>query len=51
MEIRKAVSAEVLNAVLLYSWPGNVRQLESVIERAYVMCENEIIGIEHIPVK
>jgi len=46
---KKGVSQEVLNALLLYSWPGNVRQLESVIERAYVMCESEIIGIEHIP--
>ncbi len=46
---KKGVSQEVLNVLLLYSWPGNVRQLESVIERAYVMCENEIIGIEHIP--
>ena len=46
---KKGVSQEVLNALLAYTWPGNVRQLESVIERAYVMCESETIGIELIP--
>jgi len=45
---KKRVSQEVLNALLSYSWPGNVRQLESVIERAYVMCDGDTIGIEHI---
>jgi DNA-binding NtrC family response regulator len=46
---KKGVSQEVLNALLAYMWPGNVRQLESVIERAYVMCDGDIIGIDHIP--
>lgn len=46
---KKGITQEVLNALLAYTWPGNVRQLESVIERAYVMCESEIIGIEYIP--
>lgn len=46
---KKGVSQEVLNALLAYTWPGNVRQLESVIERAYVMCEGETISIELIP--
>ncbi len=32
-----------------YSWPGNIRQLDSVLERAYIMCEEETIGIEHVP--
>ncbi|UCG79513.1 MAG: sigma-54-dependent Fis family transcriptional regulator [Nitrospirota bacterium] len=31
-----------------YSWPGNIRQLRSVIERAVIMCEGEEIGIEDI---
>ena len=32
-----------------YSWPGNVRQLESVIERAYIMCDDDLVGQEHLP--
>ena len=35
--------------MLDYSWPGNVRQLESVLERAYIMCEDDMIGVEHVP--
>ena len=29
--------------------PATCRQLESVIERAYVMCEEDTIGAEHMP--
>jgi DNA-binding NtrC family response regulator len=32
-----------------YSWPGNVRQLESVLERSYIMCEAGTIGMEYVP--
>ncbi len=46
---KKGVSQEVLNALMTYSWPGNVRQLESVIERAHVMCEGDTIDMDHIP--
>jgi DNA-binding NtrC family response regulator len=46
---KKGVPQEILNALMAYSWPGNVRQLESVIERAYVMCEADTIDMDHIP--
>ena len=46
---KKGVSQEVLAALMAYSWPGNVRQLESVIERAYIMCDEEKISIDYIP--
>jgi transcriptional regulator with PAS, ATPase and Fis domain len=45
----KTVSKEALHVMLDYSWPGNVRQLDSVLERAYIMCEEETIGVEHMP--
>ena len=32
-----------------YSWPGNVRQLESAIERAILLCEGDQITIEDLP--
>jgi len=32
-----------------YRWPGNVRELENTIERAVVLCENEMIDEEHLP--
>lgn len=46
---KKTVTPEVLTVLMSYTWPGNVRQLESVIERAYIMCETETIGTENIP--
>lgn len=46
---RKTVSDEVLACLMQYFWPGNVRQLESVLERSYIMCEAGTIGMEYVP--
>jgi transcriptional regulator with PAS, ATPase and Fis domain len=43
-----AVSAEALSLMMAYDWPGNIRELENVIERAFVMCHEGPIGIEHL---
>jgi DNA-binding NtrC family response regulator len=32
-----------------YNYPGNVRQLESAIERAILLCENDTITLEDLP--
>jgi DNA-binding NtrC family response regulator len=34
-----------------YSWPGNVRQLESAMKRAILLCEGEYIDEEDLPVE
>src|SRR5687768_15960617 len=34
-----------------YSWPGNVRQLESAIERAILLCEGDEITVEDLPLE
>jgi DNA-binding NtrC family response regulator len=47
--VKKTVSNQALQLLMKYSWPGNVRQLESVIERAYIMCEESTIDIDYIP--
>jgi two-component system, NtrC family, response regulator HydG len=44
----EGVSDEVLMIFMNYPWPGNVRELEHVIERAFVLCRDRIIRIEHI---
>jgi DNA-binding NtrC family response regulator len=46
---QKVVSNDALQALMRYQWPGNVRQLESIIERSYIMCEENTISFEHIP--
>jgi formate hydrogenlyase transcriptional activator len=40
------VDMETLELLQSYNWPGNVRQLENVIERAVVICENDVLEIE-----
>lgn len=32
-----------------YSWPGNIRELKNVVERAVSLTEDEIIDVEHLP--
>ncbi|MCX7858271.1 MAG: sigma-54 dependent transcriptional regulator [Deltaproteobacteria bacterium] len=46
---KKVMSNEAIKILMEYHWPGNVRQLESVIERAYIMCDGDIIDLDHLP--
>jgi transcriptional regulator with PAS, ATPase and Fis domain len=46
----KRISTEVVDNFILYSWPGNIRELENVIERMLVMTEEEQITAMHLPV-
>jgi two-component system, NtrC family, response regulator AtoC len=32
-----------------YAWPGNIRELRNVMERALVLCDGELIGLSHLP--
>ena len=45
----KGFSETAVKRLLAYDWPGNVRQLRNVVERAVILCENEHIGHEDIP--
>jgi two-component system response regulator AtoC len=44
-----SLSHEVEVRLLRYSWPGNVRQLRNVIERAAILCEDGRIEPCHLP--
>jgi PAS domain S-box-containing protein len=43
------VTNEVSVALLAYDYPGNVRELENIIEHSFVLCEGEIIETKHLP--
>jgi DNA-binding NtrC family response regulator len=43
------LAAEVLQEMLSYDWPGNIRELEHVIERSILMSESNIIKEIHLP--
>jgi DNA-binding NtrC family response regulator len=47
----QGLTASARNLVMSYSWPGNVRQLESAIERAILLCEGNEIEVEDLPVE
>ena len=39
------VSPEVLSAFKKYNWPGNIRELRNIIERASIFCSGETIEL------
>jgi DNA-binding NtrC family response regulator len=43
------VSKEARALLLRYSYPGNVRELENLVERAVVLCRSEVIATEDLP--
>ncbi len=43
------ISPEVLSAFQAYHWPGNIRELENILERAINFCEHDTITIDHLP--
>lgn len=47
----RGLTPETRKLMVDYSWPGNVRQLESAIERAILLCEGDQITIEDLPLE
>lgn len=45
----KGISKEALDNLQDYNWPGNIRELENIIERAINMCESTIITERDLP--
>jgi PAS domain S-box-containing protein len=45
------VSQEVLDRLMDHSYPGNVRELENILEQAFVLCRGELIEPQHLPIE
>jgi len=43
------VTPEALNMLLAYAWPGNIRELRNVIERAVLLCNEAQVRPAHLP--
>ena len=43
------ISSDALDLMMNYDWPGNVRQLENVIERAFALGASETIEVNDLP--
>jgi two-component system NtrC family response regulator len=45
----KAPTSEAMDQLMKYSYPGNIRELENIIERAVVLCRDEFITKSDLP--
>jgi len=43
------VSDKTMNILMNYGFPGNIRELENIIEHAFVLCKDAIIQSVHLP--
>ncbi len=43
------LSAQALSLLMAHDWPGNVRELENAIERAFILCRDGAIDLQHLP--
>jgi len=49
MERVKAVSPEAMRCLMEYPWPGNIRELENVLERGMVCARGRVLSVEDLP--
>ena len=45
----KQFSSSAYDYIEEYEWPGNIRELENVIEHCFILCNGDIIQAEHLP--
>jgi Nif-specific regulatory protein len=43
------ISTPAIDMLTRYHWPGNIRELENCIERAVLLCNDDVIRSEHLP--
>src|SRR5205823_13591637 len=49
--VEPQLTPEALNLLKRYRWPGNIRELRNVIERAVLLAPDRIIGLDALPVE
>ncbi len=45
----EGIQPQAMEALLAYGWPGNIRELENVLERALVLSDGPEIGLDDLP--
>ena len=45
----EGIAPAAMQVLLEHSWPGNVRELENALERAVLLAEGALLGVEHLP--
>uniref|UniRef100_A0A7C3Z1N5 AAA family ATPase n=1 Tax=Desulfobacca acetoxidans TaxID=60893 RepID=A0A7C3Z1N5_9BACT len=47
----KTLSPEALQVFHRYPWPGNIRELENILERGVILCQQEVLGLTELPAR
>ena len=47
----EAVDDEVIDLLMSYHFPGNIRELENIMQHAFVLCKEQVIRRAHLPVE
>ncbi len=45
----KTFNSGALNYLVAYEWPGNIRQLQNIVERCTVLVQSDVIDVENLP--
>ncbi len=45
------VAPEAMHQLISHNYPGNIRELENIIEQAFVLCRGNIVKVEHLPLE
>lgn len=45
----EGVSEDVMQLLIRHDYPGNVRELENILEYAFILCQSGFIGVDHLP--
>ena len=45
------ISNDAMRALMNHEWKGEIRELENVIERSVIFCNEEFINVKHLPVQ
>jgi Nif-specific regulatory protein len=45
----KRITTSALNMLMIYSWPGNIRELENCVERACILTQDNVIHSYNLP--
>lgn len=46
--VKTTISPKAMEVLMEYDWPGNIRELENVIERAAILCRNNVIEAQDL---
>lgn len=43
------IDQQTMEVLLSYDFPGNIRELENIIEHAFIFCKDNVISLKHLP--